>query len=345
MRIIVPSRSCCWRRSPSSRRAVAPRRTRRGSRRAATAGVRRPASRSMQAATPRRRAGDAEDRAPRRHRPGEPHVRQLLRHWCTAPTGSNPTCTKGPVVLRGRPGLDPGSQTTVSTMNDAFNAARDPDHMQACEVTEIDGGKMDGFVTSTAVVRLGPQNFAYADSTVQAYWTFAQQRRARRPLLPADRRGEHVERHVPRAGAVRVPRQRRTSRRPSARTCSTNSATDAVHRHDHRRPPRAGRGRRGPGTARATTTMVTAHAQGGACPTAPAATAPSACPPTRCVYDPGDDPFAYYKELVDNPTYFKDYTALATDLSGRDSRPRSRSSRRSATRASTPATGTPSRPG
>jgi phospholipase C len=35
-----------------------------------------------------------------------------------------------------------------------------------------------------------------------------------------------------------------------------------------------------------------------------------------CVYDPGDDPFAYYADLVDNPTYFRDYGQLATDLSG-----------------------------
>ena len=71
--------------------------------------------------------------------------------WCTAPTGSAPTCTTGPACCEAGPAMDPGSTTAPSTLNDAFNAARDPDHTQACETTEIDGGKMDGFVTSAQV--------------------------------------------------------------------------------------------------------------------------------------------------------------------------------------------------
>src|SRR5262249_47784390 len=33
-----------------------------------------------------------------------------------------------------------------------------------------------------------------------------------------------------------------------------------------------------------------------------------------CVYDPGDVPFQFYPSLRDNPTYMKDYAALADDL-------------------------------
>ena len=35
-----------------------------------------------------------------------------------------------------------------------------------------------------------------------------------------------------------------------------------------------------------------------------------------CGYDPGDNPFAYYKDLADDPAHFKDYSAFATDLTG-----------------------------
>ncbi len=48
----------------------------------------------------------------------------------------------------------------------------DPDHTAECETAEINGGKMDRFVTGTPCAR--PQNFAVAaPATVQAYHDYA----------------------------------------------------------------------------------------------------------------------------------------------------------------------------
>ena len=94
-----------------------------------------------------------------------------------------------------------------ATLNDAFNAARDPNHAQACELTEIDGGKMDGFVTSP---KCGdPKNFAYADAaTIQSYWTLAEQGAlADRYFQPIVGESTSNDLYLARA-AVRVPRQR-----------------------------------------------------------------------------------------------------------------------------------------
>jgi phospholipase C len=62
--------------------------------------------------------------------------------------------------------------------------------------------------------------------------------------------------------------------------------------------------------------VMAAAVKNGTCPTA----TPTGCAfgggTWPCGYDPGDVPFQYYKDLVDNPAHFKDYTTLATDLSG-----------------------------
>jgi phospholipase C len=231
--------------------------------------------------------------------------------WCTAPTGSNPTCTQGPACCEAGPGLDPGSQTTPATLNDALNAARDPNHLQACELTEIDGGKMDGFVTSN--VCGSADNFAYADSTVQAYWTLAQQGAlADRYFQPMAGASTGNDMYLARAQFVFVDDEYE----PQAigAECSTNSAT--VQYADPTIADllvQAGKTWAWYGTGY--DAMKQAQAQGGGCPAAPAACS-LGIDSYPCVYDPSDDPFAYYKDLVDNPEYFKDYTQLATDLAG-----------------------------
>ena len=104
--------------------------------------------------------------------------------YCTAPAGSNPTCTKGPSCCERAPDKEPrGASPTV--LDDASNFASDRDHRQECELQEINGGKMDGYVTGSTgadtCVGSGPScssadNFALADATtVGAYWTLAGQ--------------------------------------------------------------------------------------------------------------------------------------------------------------------------
>src|SRR5206468_7256000 len=59
------------------------------------------------------------------------------------------------------PATDPKGHTPV-VLDDAANAAYDPNHEQACESDELDGGKMDRFVDSTLCG--DARNFAYADA-------------------------------------------------------------------------------------------------------------------------------------------------------------------------------------
>src|SRR5579862_3653732 len=85
--------------------------------------------------------------------------------YCTAATGSNPTCNTGPSCCEAAPATDPGTGGAAVTLDDAANAAYDPNHLQACEVSEIDGGKMDKFVSSTVSQCGNAKNFAFAEPT------------------------------------------------------------------------------------------------------------------------------------------------------------------------------------
>ncbi len=96
--------------------------------------------------------------------------------YCTAPAGSSPACNQGPSCCEAMPATDP-SGASPAALTDATNAGYDPNHTAACETLEIDGGKMDGFVT--AVVSTpgdcgAPGNFAAADPpTMQPLWSLA----------------------------------------------------------------------------------------------------------------------------------------------------------------------------
>jgi phospholipase C len=102
--------------------------------------------------------------------------------YCLAPTGSNPTCTNGPSCCERVPDKEPrGASPTV--LDDNSNFANDRDHKQACELQQIDNGKMDGYVSGSSgsdqCLGTGPNcasgdNFALAGKgAVGAYWTLA----------------------------------------------------------------------------------------------------------------------------------------------------------------------------
>jgi phospholipase C len=102
--------------------------------------------------------------------------------YCTAAAGSNPQCTDGPACCERAPDTEPhGASPTV--LDDTTNFASDRDHKQDCELQQINGGKMDGFVTGStgADTCLGsgpscsdPKNWALADTgSVGGYWALA----------------------------------------------------------------------------------------------------------------------------------------------------------------------------
>ncbi len=104
-------------------------------------------------------------------------------HWCTAPTGSNPTCNNGPSCCEAAPGTEPSGSSPIA-LDDSSNGGRDPDHTYACEWAEMDNGKMDHYVTGTSCPAVdllastspNPGNYAVVDPKVgQTYQAWATQ--------------------------------------------------------------------------------------------------------------------------------------------------------------------------
>ena len=101
--------------------------------------------------------------------------------YCTAATGSNPTCNTGPSCCEAGPAKEPGStMATPVNLDDADNSGlfNDRNHTHDCELAEIDGGKMDKFVTGAEMVNgttcSQTENFAYAPKTlIQPYLDMA----------------------------------------------------------------------------------------------------------------------------------------------------------------------------
>jgi phospholipase C len=94
--------------------------------------------------------------------------------YCTAPAGSNPSCTTGPSCCEAMPATDPSGAKPV-VLTDHAHAVFDPNHDEACEITEVNGGKMDGFVVGDGGGGCpSPQNLAIADPTIiKPYWDLA----------------------------------------------------------------------------------------------------------------------------------------------------------------------------
>jgi phospholipase C len=103
-------------------------------------------------------------------------------NYCTAPTGSNPTCELGAGCCEHAPATVSGQAPGVLT--DAENYARDRHHDYPCEICQIHDGAMDRFVTGgcPGSSSIAPPlaacssnyTFEVADSTTMAtYWRYA----------------------------------------------------------------------------------------------------------------------------------------------------------------------------
>ena len=229
-------------------------------------------------------------------------------HYCTAPAGSNPTCTAGPACCEAGPAHDPSGASPI-VLDDAANQAFDRDHNHDCELDELDGGKMDRFVSSTLCG--DPRNFAYADAaTAQPYWQLAAGGAlADRYFQPLAGASSANDMYLARASFVFNDNQYE----PEAigKECSITTArmsfdgptiADLLVAH----------GNSWGWYSEGSQAMIDARAMG-RCPTAPAACG-LGVPIYPCFYDPSDDPFTYYASVRDNPAYMHDYTQLARDL-------------------------------
>jgi phospholipase C len=248
--------------------------------------------------------------------------------YCQAAAGSDPTCTDGPSCCERAPDTEPrGASPTV--LDDASNFANDRDHTQACELQQIDLGKMDGYVTGSTgadtCLGSGPScasadNFALADtSTVGGYWLLAGQ-------------GALADRYF----------------QPIAGSSSSNDMYFAIAHYqftDNDSMPEAIGSPVGctqgvcvtgtPTTFIGRTTIAdlllaagktfTVYADGFAHAASEAPSCESVPPDCTyneilhpiaaqaCKYDASDIPFAYYSQFADGP-HIVDYSQLATDV-------------------------------
>jgi phospholipase C len=99
--------------------------------------------------------------------------------YCTATTGTNPTCNTGPACCEAGPATEPGGASPI-VLDDTDNSGQfnDRNHFHNCEVAEINGGQMDKFVTGAGLVDgttcSSPENFAYAPAAlIQPYLDLA----------------------------------------------------------------------------------------------------------------------------------------------------------------------------
>jgi len=231
--------------------------------------------------------------------------------YCTAATGSAPTCTQGPACCEAGPATDPSGATPI-VLDDTANGAYDPDHLQSCELQESNGGAMDKYVTGVTDCS-DPRNFAYADPTVvQPYWNLAGSGAiADRYFQPVSGQSSSNDMYLARAQFVFID----NTYEPKAigAQCSLTSATASFP------GPTIGDLLDTAGVswsfyADGYQAMVDARQQN-KCPKAPTdcAFGLSSYP---CVFDPSDDPFDYYSYLADDPKVLRDYSQLANDLNG-----------------------------
>ncbi|MDB5221088.1 MAG: Acid phosphatase [Myxococcaceae bacterium] len=229
--------------------------------------------------------------------------------YCSAPAGSVPTCTTGPACCEAPPATEPSGSAPI-VLDDDANGSYDPNHTQACELVEIDDGKMDHFVTGGDSNCSNPNNFAIAAATVvNPYHDYASQ------YAIADRyfqsiAGQSSANDMYLAVAKFVFLDNTVKPDATGKECNL---TEMTARFD--------------GTTIADLLVAkqktinfyaegyaAAKASPGQCPKAP-----DDCglglPLYPCSFDPGDIPFLYYKQFATSPDFMKDYGELAGDLS------------------------------
>ena len=228
---------------------------------------------------------------------------------CQAATGSAPTCTQGPACCEAAPATDPSGASPI-VLDDTANGAYDPDHTQACELAEADGGLMDHYVTG-ATNCSDPRNFASADPTViQPYFDLAAKGAlADRYFQPISGQSSSNDMYLARAQFVFLD----NAFEPAAigAQCTINNTTMSYP------GPTIGDLLDTAGVswafyAEGYDAMVTAR-QASKCPKAPTDCAYQ-LPIYPCDFDPSDDPFDYYTNLADNPKVLRDGSQLASDL-------------------------------
>ncbi len=231
--------------------------------------------------------------------------------YCTAAPGSSPTCTTGPACCEAIPATDPSGQTPT-VLTDSIFESYDPNHAAACEATEIDNGKMDGFVTGDGGAGCPTaRNVVTADPAIlEPYWDLAASNAlADRYFQPVIGQSSANDMFLARATFVFADND-------DGPLGAVGYQCDVEGTAKQFTDPTIG------DLLTAASVSWTWFSDGYA---AMVASAPS-CPPKPtdcnfafqfypCAFDPSDVPFEYFASTVDNPKTMKDYSAFTSALS------------------------------
>jgi phospholipase C len=229
--------------------------------------------------------------------------------YCTAPTGTIPSCNTGPACCEAGPDKEPGGASPLK-LDDTETINYDNNHSQQCELDETDNGKMDHYVTGATCSSV--HTFAYADQTIiKPYWDLAKTGAlADRYFQPIA--GQSVSNNMYFARAQFVFKDNLVDPKGAVgQTCELNphpgeyTDTTIGDLLNTKGVPWAF-------YAEGYKSMQDSQASG-TCPGAPA-DCTDAVRFYPCNFDPGDNPFEYYPALRDKPEHMKDFTALAQDL-------------------------------
>jgi phospholipase C len=225
-------------------------------------------------------------------------------NYCTAPAGSNPTCNDGPSCCERAPAEFPAGVEPV-VLDDTQNGSRDPNHTQACELSEMDDGGMDKYTSGPSCAN--PGNFAVAatDGVVKPYLDFASQYaladRYFQPIV-----GQTSSNDMFLAAAKYVFTDNAFEPAATGHGCADPFADTTTY---------TGQLTSGDILVNAGVTFADFAMGFDAmydteasidCPPAPP-DCPLSLPTLPCVYDPGDVPWEYYAQFQNNHTYMKDY--------------------------------------
>jgi phospholipase C len=226
--------------------------------------------------------------------------------WCTAPAGSDPTCTDGPACCEAAPATDPSGATPI-VLDDTANGARDLDHTKDCEDQEVNGGAMDHFAEGPSCADARNIAIAPADAVATYQGWASQYALADRYFQPITGPSSSNDMYFAVARYVFTDNTEKPDSNgagctlPATRTTLDGQTTvaDVVLAAHHTFAFYA------EGYAAMKATLF--------CPDPPSDCA-FGLPTTPCDYDPSDVPFEYYSQFLDNDMYMKDGADLATDI-------------------------------
>ncbi len=222
--------------------------------------------------------------------------------YCTAPAGSKPTCTSGPSCCEGAPATDPSGASPV-VLDDTENGSYDPNHTQACELGEMNGGLMNEYTAGASCS--DPRNFAIAPaSVVQPYWDLAAQYAlADRYFQPIVGQSSSNDMYLAQARYAFTDNDEYPD--TNGHGCTLGALGPFA---DYMGKTTIGDVLIGAGLDFAFYAEGYAAMKASSTCPAPPADCPFHLPTDPCDYDPSDVPFEYYSQFADNPAYMKDYS-------------------------------------